>query len=215
LLISSSAVGRRVTQHSNAIDAAKLANVGLLFYTSFLHADTSTLNVADEHRYTEEVLATSGVPNVRIRNGWYTENYAGIMKDAVAKGELVNCVGDGRISGAARTDYAEAAAAIVLNESSPGTVYNLAGDESFTFADLAAELSRQSGRPITYRNLNEQDYVAELIAEGSSEAAAKLAGSRGTAKSNGALFYEGREMSRLIGRPTTPLGVSVGDALKT
>src|SRR4051812_27314830 len=56
LLISSNELGNRVSQHINVIDAAKRAKVGLLAYTSVLHADRSALSLADEHRATEEAV---------------------------------------------------------------------------------------------------------------------------------------------------------------
>jgi len=67
LLISSSDLGRRVAQHRNVIEAAQRAGVGLLAYTSVLHADTSPLGLAGEHRDTEALLQNSGVPFVLLR----------------------------------------------------------------------------------------------------------------------------------------------------
>ena len=76
LLISSSELGqRRAAQHHNVIEAAKRTGVKRIVYTSLLHADTSPLNLADEHRGTEAELRVSGIPFTILRNGWYTENY--------------------------------------------------------------------------------------------------------------------------------------------
>ncbi|MBW9113443.1 NAD(P)H-binding protein [Rhizobium cauense] len=72
LLISSSAVGGRVAQHRNVIEAAKRAGVSRIAYTSVLHADTSSLELAEEHRQTEALIAASGIPHTLLRNGWYT-----------------------------------------------------------------------------------------------------------------------------------------------
>jgi len=104
LLISSSEVGQRVAQHQAVIDAAKRAGVELLVYTSVLHADTSLLGLAEEHRQTEVALAASGVPGAVLRNGWYHENYtAGIAGD-LSHGAHFGSAGDGRISSATRAD---------------------------------------------------------------------------------------------------------------
>src|SRR5690606_31932920 len=75
LLISSSEVGQRAAQHANVIAAARKAGVQHIVYTSLLHADTSVLNLAEEHRQTEAMLEDSGIPHTLLRNGWYTENY--------------------------------------------------------------------------------------------------------------------------------------------
>ncbi len=67
LLISSSEIGRRVVQHRNAVGAAKEAGVGRIAYTSLLHADTSPLDLAEEHRATEAELRASGIPHTILR----------------------------------------------------------------------------------------------------------------------------------------------------
>jgi NAD(P)H dehydrogenase (quinone) len=76
LLISFSEVSqRRAAQHHNVIEAAKRTGVKRIVYTSLLHADTSPLNLSDEHRATEAELRVAGIPFTILRNGWYTENY--------------------------------------------------------------------------------------------------------------------------------------------
>ncbi len=109
LLISSSEIGQRATQHRNVIEAAKQAGVKHIVYTSVLHADTSPLSLAAEHTATEADLKASGIPFTILRNGWYTENYTGSVKGALAGGAFIGSAGDGKISSAPRADYADAA----------------------------------------------------------------------------------------------------------
>lgn len=213
LLISSSEVGKRVPQHRNVITAAKEAGVAQIVYTSLLHADTSPLSLAEEHRQTEALLRASGLPHVILRNGWYTENYTGSIGGALAGGAFIGSAGEGRISGAARTDYAEAAATIITGECHDGKVYELAGDTAWTLSDLAAEISRQTGKDIPYRNLPEADYAAALKGFGLPESLAAAIASWDIGASHGALFDDGRQLSALIGRPTTPLSAVVAAAL--
>lgn len=128
LLISSSEVGQRASQHKNVIDAAKKSGVELLAYTSLLHADTSPLALAEEHVETEAYLKQAEVPHVLLRNGWYTENYLASVAPALANGGFIGCAKDGKISSAAREDYAEAAAAVLTSEAEQnGKVYELSG----------------------------------------------------------------------------------------
>ena len=175
LLIPSSEVGQRFPQHRNAIEAAKRAGVKLIAYTSVLHAETSPLGLAEEHRQTEALLRTSGVPFAVLRNGWYTENYTASIPAALAHGVLLGCAGDGRIASATRADYAEAAAAVLTaGEDQAGRVYELAGDELYTLAQLAAEIARQSGKPVAYQNLPEADYKGALLGAGLPEGLAAL-----------------------------------------
>jgi NAD(P)H dehydrogenase (quinone) len=213
LLISSNEIGRRAVQHRNVIQAAKAAGVKLFAYTSLLHADVSPISLAVEHRQTEADIAAAGIPAVILRNGWYIENHTGSVKAALAGGAVIGSAGQGRISGAARADYAEAAAVVLTSEGQAGTVHELAGDEAFTLADLAAEISRQAGRTIPYRDLPAQDYAAALRGFGLPEVFATGLAAWDVDASRGALFDDGRVLSRLIGRPTQPLSAAVAAAL--
>jgi len=213
LLISSNELGRRAVQHRAAIDAAKRSGVQLIGYTSVLRANTSPLGLADEHRETEEALRASGVPFVLLRNGWYTENYAHGIPAALEHGAILGSAGDGRIASAARADYAEAAALVMTRDAQAGRVYELAGDSAYTLAELAAEVTQQSGKKVEYRNLSEADHKAALISVGLPEVVAALLSDSDTAASKGALFDEGHQLSQLLGRPTTPLTTVVAEAL--
>lgn len=215
LLISSSEVGQRVAQHKAVIDAARHAGVNLLIYTSVLHADTSQLGLAEEHRQTEVALAESGVPWVVLRNGWYNENYTAGIQEDLAHGAHFGSAGEGRISSAARADYAAAAAAVLTaSESQAGKVYELAGDTSYTLSEFASEVTRQSGKRVVYNDLPQGQYKAALLNAGLPEFVAQLLANSDAAAAEGALFDDGRQLSRLIGRATTPLAVSVTAALK-
>lgn len=214
LLISSNELGQRSAQHQAVIDAAKRAGVKLLAYTSVLHADTSTLGLAAEHRETEDYLRGSGLPFVLLRNGWYHENYTASVPPALAHGAHVGSANEGRISSAARADYAAAAAAVLTaSDSQAGKVYELAGDESYTLKDFAALIAKQSGQPVVYTNLPEADFKAALIGAGLPEPIAELLANSDAAAAKGALFDDSHQLSKLIGRATTPLAASVAASL--
>jgi NAD(P)H dehydrogenase (quinone) len=214
LMISGSEVGQRAMQHGNVIEAAKKAGVKWIIYTSLLRADKSSLSLAGEHLETEAALKQSDIPFTLLRNGWYTENYTGSIAGALAGGAFIGSAGDGKISSAARADYAEAAVAVLTGEGHEGKIYELAGDEAYTLTDLAAEISRQTGKNIPYKNLPEAEYAAVLTSFGLPEGLAKAIAGYDASASKGDLFDDSRQLSRLIGRPTTPLSVVVADALK-
>lgn len=215
LLVSSSEIGQRTAQHRNVIEAARRAGVGRLVYTSLLHADRSPISLAAEHVETEAALKASGITYTILRNGWYTENYTGSVAGALAGGAFIGSAGDGRISAATRADFADAAAAVLTGSGHEGRTYELAGDTSFSLAELAAEISRQTARALPYVNLPEAEYAATLAGFGLPEFLAKGLAAWDVDASRGALFDEGRELSRLIGRPTTSLAEAVAAALKT
>lgn len=214
LLISSNEIGHRAEQHRNAIEAAKRQKVKAIVYTSLLRADGSSLSLAGEHRETEAMLKASGIPYVLLRNGWYTENYTASVAPALAHRAFYGSAGDGRIASAARNDYAEAAAKVLTGDIKSGQIYELAGDTAYTLADLAAEISRQSSQNVPYVNIPEADYRAALLKAGLPEVLATGLASWDVSASQGALFDDSRQLSRLIGRPTTPLAETVRVTLK-
>lgn len=213
LLISSSEVGKRAAQHRAVIETARDAGVGEIVYTSLLHADRSPLSLADEHLATEAMLDGAGIPHTILRNGWYTENYLGALPAALEHGALIGSVGDGRVSGAPRKDYAEAAAVVLTSEGHAGKTYELAADDAWTLANLAAEIAAQSGKPVAYKDLPEAEYARTLAGFGLPEGLAAAIASWNVGASQGALFDDSHTLSRLIGRPTTPLAETVKAAL--
>lgn len=213
LLISSNEIGQRAAQHRAAIEAAAEAGVGLLAYTSLLHADASPLGLADEHRETEALIKASGLPAVILRNGWYTENHTASLPAALAHGAVLGSAGEGRFSTASRADFAEAAAAVLLAEDPAGQVLELAGDASYTLAELAAEYARQAGKPIAYRDLPPADFAEALVGAGLPRPFAELLADSDAGAAKGGLFDDSGALSRLIGRPTTPLAETVRRAL--
>ena len=214
LLISGSEVGRRTAQHRNVIEAAKQAGVKHLVYTSLLHADMSPLGVADEHRATEAAIKDAGITFTFLRNAWYVENQTGLISVALASRAWLGSAKDARFSSAPRADYAEATAAVLASGEHAGKTYELASDDAFTLGDLAAEVSRQTGKTIPYKDLPQGEYAAALQRAGINPWFAQaLAGSEVLA-TQGALFDDSRRLSALLGRPTTPLSASVAAALQ-
>ncbi|MDN2660125.1 SDR family oxidoreductase [Neptunomonas sp. CHC150] len=214
LLISSSEIGKRASQHSAVIDAANASGVTLIAYTSLLHADTSPLALAQEHVITEQKLAESGVPFVLLRNGWYTENYLASIPSALEHGAFIGAAGNGKIASAPRADYAAAAAAVMASpQDQAGNVYELAGDTAYTLAELAHYLSETTGNTIQYQNLPEAEFAKVLVGAGLPEGFANILADSDAGAAKGALFDSSHQLSQLIGRNTTPLTLSMNAAL--
>lgn len=213
LLISGNEIGQRLIQHENVINAAKNAGVKRIVYTSILRADTSTISLAKEHLGTEKLLKESCITYTILRNGWYTENYAGSIGGALAGGAFIGSAGEGKISSAARADFAEAAAVVLTSEGHDNKTYELAGDQSYTLADLASEISKQSGKDIPYQNLPAAEYSKILQGFGIPEAMSDSIASWDISASTGDLYSEDKSLSQLIGHETTPLSETVKSAL--
>ncbi|MFF7112495.1 SDR family oxidoreductase [Streptomyces albogriseolus] len=213
LLISGNEFDKgRVRQHSVVIDAARAAGVALLAYTSAPGSLTATL--ADDHRGTERALLDSGVPYVLLRNGWYHENYTENLAPVLEHDAVVAAAGEGRISSASRADYAAAAVAVLTGEGHENTTYELGGDEAWSFAEYAAELSRQTGREIVYTPVTPEALTGILTGAGVPEPMAAVFAGVDAAIAEGQLVVDSGDLSRLTGRPTTPLAEAVAAALK-
>ena len=213
LLISGNEFDKgRVRQHTIVIEAAKKAGVALLAYTGAPESLKATL--ADDHRATEEVLVGSGVPYVLLRNGWYHENYTEQLAPVLEHGAVVQAAGEGRVSSASRADYAAAAVAVLTGEGYENKAYELGGDEAWSFAEYAAELSRQTGREIVYKPVSVETYTGILTGAGVPGPLADVFAGVDASIAKGELVVSTGDLSRLTGRPTTPLAEAVTAALK-
>ncbi|MDX3186983.1 SDR family oxidoreductase [Streptomyces sp. MN03-5084-2B] len=211
LLVSSSEVGRRVAQHQAVVDAAKEAGVRHLVYTSAPQATTSALVLAPEHKATEELIAASGLTATILRNNWYHENYADTIKQAAATGSFVGSAGDGRVASATRADYAAAAVAVLTGEGHEGKVYELAGDVTWSNADLAAEIGKVTGREVSYVDLPADEHAKVLAQAGLPEPVVGLLVALDANTKDGLLAETTGDLRSLIGRPSTPIGVTVAE----
>jgi NAD(P)H dehydrogenase (quinone) len=215
LLISASDVGQRFKKHRAVIDAAKEAGVEQFVYTSLLHADSSEMFLAEEHKQTEEYIRASGLPLVILRNGWYLENHTSALGNAVRCDALIGSSNDGRFASASRADYAAAAVVVLTQPVLGNKTYELAGDQSFSMTELASEVSRQLGRDIPYRNLSGDDYRAILLSLGLPQMTVDVLIDADAKAIRGDLDSTSRDLSRLIDRPTTTLSRAVRSALRT
>ncbi len=213
VLLVSGTEPNRVEQHRAVIEAAKRAGVRLLAYTSGTRAATSKMLVMADHRATENILRESGVPFVVLRNCWYMENYTDNVGPLLESGVMWGAAGGGRVSVAARADYAEAAAVVLTTEGHEPKVYELGGDRSYTLAEIAAEIARASGRSFAYRDIPEAEYAAALQKAGVPEGFAKVLADADSGIKGGELLSESADLRRLIGRPTTPLAAAIGQAI--
>jgi NAD(P)H dehydrogenase (quinone) len=212
LLVSGSEVGKRLPQHTNAIDAAVKAGVGRIVYTSAPHADDTGLVLAPEHAATERLLTESGLPVTVLRNNWYTENYAGQVDTAAASGAIVASTGDGRVASATRKDYAEAAAVVLSTPGHDGAVYELSGDTAWSFSDLAATIGDIVGREVEFRGVTPDEHRAILLGAGLDEATAGFVVALDGNIRDGALADATTTLSELIGRPSTSLADGLREA---
>lgn len=213
MLVSGDEVGQRAQQHGNVIDAAVRAGARRIVYTSAPRATDTPLILAPEHKATEELLAASGLVVTVLRNSWYTENYTGTVAAARESGVIVSSAGEGRVASAPRSDYAEAAAVVLTEDGHEGAVYELSGDEAWSFAELAAVASDLLGRPVEYRAVTPEEHTRILTEAGLDEGTAAFVVALDGNIRDGLLSVTTGDLSRLLGRPTVPLVRALADDL--
>ncbi|MDQ0951864.1 NAD(P)H dehydrogenase (quinone) [Streptomyces phaeochromogenes] len=213
LLISGNEFDKgRVGQHKVVLDAAKAAGVALLAYTSAPGSLSAAL--ADDHRDTEAAVLESGVTYAFLRNGWYNENYTENLAPVLEYGAVVQAAGDGKVSSASRADYAAAAVAVLTGEGHENKSYELGGDTAWDFAEYAAEVAKASGKEIVYNSVPVEAYKGILTGAGLPEPLAAILAGVDASIEKGELVVATGDLSRLTGRPTTPIAESIAAALK-
>ena len=210
LLISANEIGRRTPQHQAVINAAKVAGVPYLAYTSLLRADTSPLGLAQEHRETEKLIQDSGITYTFLRNNWYSENYLAGVAHTIEIGTLFGAAQDGRISSASRIDYAEAAAKVLTSTGHENKTYELAGSESFSLSDLATFIGQAVNKDIIYQNLSAEEYTRGLTQAGLPAGLVDVIVDADIQTIQGAMYSDSKDLEQLIGHKTT----SIQDAIK-
>ena len=214
VLISSNDFNDRAGQHANVINAAVKAGVKRIVYTSILHGAASPMLIAQDHIATEAAIKSSGIPATILRNGWYLENYTGSLGASIEAGAMIGSAAEGKISAASRADYADAIAITASRDEHVGKVYELAGDYAFTMAEMAAAVSKATGKNIPYNSLPEATYAGILQSFGLPEGFAKILADADACSANGSLHDESRTLSGLVGHPTTTMEDAVAAALK-
>ncbi|MBJ9903609.1 SDR family oxidoreductase [Acinetobacter bereziniae] len=205
LLISANEIGRRTPQHKAVIDAAVIAKVPYIAYTSLLNATHSPLGLAAEHRETEALILASGLSYTLLRNNWYNENYLANVQHTAETGTLYGSAQDGKISSASRLDYAEAAAKVLSSTGHENKTYELAGSTSFTLSDLASYIGQASGKSVQYQNISAEDYTQALTTAGLPSELVSVIVDADVQTAHGAMFSTREDLEQLIGRKTTDI----------
>jgi NAD(P)H dehydrogenase (quinone) len=205
LFVSGNEMGRRVDQHTAVISAADAADVGHIVYTSLVHADTSGNPLAPEHAATERALAESGLPHAVARNSFYLEVYTARLGEFVERGEILGAAGEGRVAGATRADFAEAAVSLLSGDIADQVGVHELGGPGFTMAELAEAVTEVTGTTVRYRDLAPDELVAALTGNGAPEATAEFVAALDSSIARGELDTPPDALTRLLGRAPTSL----------
>jgi NAD(P)H dehydrogenase (quinone) len=169
LLISSNDFDDRFGQHKNAIDAAKAAGVKQIAYTSIEAKDahnSATEIIAKDHALTADYLKASGLSYVLLNDSLYADVVPMFVGEKVLETGVFFPAGDGKVAFATREDMALAAAVVLTTDGHDNKEYAIAGNEEYSFADVAAYLSEISGKELAYVSPDEDTYKAVLTDAG-------------------------------------------------
>jgi NAD(P)H dehydrogenase (quinone) len=202
LLISTSALGERIRQHGDAIDAAVAAGIRFVAYTSIVNPEPDNpAAVVPEHRATEDKLRESGLEWAFLRNSIYADLEAGNQAAALATGELVTNGGAGRVAYVARDDCAAAAAAVITGGDHAGKAYEITGPELLDADVRAALFAELGGTPVEVLHVDDATYAAGMAdATGMPLSISELYATFGTATREGKLDALSADFEALTGR---------------
>lgn len=177
LLISTDAIdrpGRRLSQHKAAIEAAKNAGVKHVVYTSMPNPEDSLITFAPDHLGTEQALTSSGLGWTILRNSWYMENLFMSLPSVLASGKWFTSTGNGKVAHVSRDDCARAAAAVLASKGIANARYDITGPQKHTVAQIAAQVSEVSGKPIEVIQVSDEQLTEGTQAAGLPELVATL-----------------------------------------
>ncbi len=198
----------RTGQQRRVVDAAAAAGVKHITYTGLAIKDITTSGVRDlmaSHFETEDHIRASGMAWTFLRNTMYAEATPQIAgPDALTSG--INLPGGtGRVPYALREEMGEAAANVLLGRGHIGKTYDITGNDGWSYADIAAALSRLTGRKLDYRDIPEADLRDALRAAGMPDFPIWL--TLGTLQDirEGQYDLPARNLETLLGRPPAGL----------
>ncbi|WP_201709740.1 SDR family oxidoreductase [Streptococcus salivarius] len=149
LMVSARENPERVKEHKNFLDAAKLAGVQHIVYTSFYGADEqATFTLSRDHAQTEAYIKELGFTYTFLRDNFYLDF---LVDMALENGEIRGPAGSGLVSAVARKDTSRVAAEILLKPKEwENQILNLTGPEDLSMEEIVALLSKETGNSIRY-----------------------------------------------------------------
>lgn len=208
MLVSTHAFTDRNTQHENAINAAKHAGVKHFVYMPIIHNPYSGIKlpqVTEEDIFAEKKLKASGLTYTLLRHPPFLENIQGYVGGNPLEKGVLTPAGAGKAGYACREELAEAHAVVLTEAGHENKSYALYGEPAVSFSGIAQILSDISGKPVPFKTVSDQEYIANLVSGGLPEPAAEFVLSWVHGVNAGEWEGKPGDLEKLLGRkPTTP-----------
>ena len=151
LMVSAKENPKRVEEHHNFIDAAKMAGVEHIVYISFYNnKKDATFTLSRDHYQTEKYIKEQGLKYTFLRDNLYIDFFLDLCFEY---GEIRGPAEDGLVSAVARRDAADIVVAVMLNvQEYENKVLNLTGPRDLSMKDIVKVVGEKLGKEIFYIN---------------------------------------------------------------
>jgi uncharacterized protein YbjT (DUF2867 family) len=151
----------------NAVEAAKAAGVQHIVKLSILGAPEELYSLAKVHRSVEKAIESSGMAWTFLRPNAFMQNAVTYMSPTIkAEGAFYSASDQAKISHVDVRDIAAVAVKGLTEPTHEGKAYTISGSEALTYDEVASELAKTLGRPISHVNLPPSDLKGGMLAAG-------------------------------------------------
>ena len=108
----------------------------------------------------EDLIATSGLDYTLVRASWFNQNFSeSFFVEPVLSGEVALPMPEAQIPFVDTDDIADVVTAALTGDQHNGKTYEVTGPRKITFAEAIAEISKATGRPISYHPITLKEYT--------------------------------------------------------
>ncbi len=203
LLISSSDMIDRLSQHKNVINAAVENGVKHVVYTSIdikSFEDTAIPYVTQIHIDTINYLKEKGITFTSLNNTLYCDLIPLFLGESVWETGVFFPAGEGKAPFASRKEMAEAAAVVLTSSGHENKEYAITGQTAYSFSDIAKILSEIKEKEIPYHKPSASTYINQLVQAGFPKESAGFFAGFGEAIKNGEFDTQRSDFEKLLGR---------------
>lgn len=207
--VSSSDVAGRIEQHQNVVAAAAAAGVKHVVYTSFQRTNDTASSpihfISESHLAAETALKVSGMAWTFLKNGLYADGLPMFIGEKVLEYGIALPAGNGKTAFTVRADMALASANLLLQSGHEGKSYEFGAPAAYSYAEVAAMISRISGRSVAYRPLSVEEFRSMMTAAGVPAMYIGIIAGFSQAIEQGEFASTNSDLERFLGRPATAL----------